>query len=197
MLARIAEFYAASLLADGGYTGVLSHNPMSRAHGRGLVTTWGRTDPYLLEELAAIIPHGWRRPETPRTDVGRNHGLFRSLSTWAGSPANIGRDVLTMALTLNLGFDPPLPVAEVEGIAKSVEKYRAKQTYYSLEQRTLWGRTRQAWGVTMRRAKNRDRDAEIVQSVVDGESMRSVAARFGLSYKAVWNIVQRERKPSC
>ena len=123
--------------------------------------------------------------------MGRNHGLFRSLSKWAGSPANLGHDVLTMALTLNLGFDPPLPVVEVEGIAKSVEKYRAKQSYYSLEERTLWGRDRGIRSGKARRRRTRYRDAEIIQSVENSESLRSVAARFGLSYKAVWNIVQR------
>ena len=51
-LARIADYYAIELGADVGYTGVLSHNPMSRPQGRGLVTTWGsRRDPYSLEEL--------------------------------------------------------------------------------------------------------------------------------------------------
>ena len=30
-LARVSEYYAAALQADAGFTGVLSHNPMSRA----------------------------------------------------------------------------------------------------------------------------------------------------------------------
>ena len=44
-LARVSEYYAAALLADAGYTGVLSHNPMSAAHGPGFVTNWLRRDP--------------------------------------------------------------------------------------------------------------------------------------------------------
>ena len=50
--------------------------------------------------------------------------------------------MLTVALTLNLQFEPPLPVDEVEGIAKSVERYRARWTFYTPEQRTLWGQER-------------------------------------------------------
>lgn len=142
-LARIADYYAIELRADVGYNGVLSHNPMSKAQGRALVTVWGnRRDPYSLEELAAVIPKGWRRPLTPRTAIGRNCGLFASCMEWAGSPANVGRDVLTVALTLNLQFETPLPVDEVDGIAKSVERYRARWTFYTPEQRTLWGRER-------------------------------------------------------
>ena len=142
-LARIADYYAVELGADVGYAGVLAHNPMAKAQGRELVTTWGsRRDPYSLGELASVIPKGWRRPPTPRTAIGRNCGLFASCMEWAGSPANVGCDVLTIALTLNLQFEPPLPVDEVEGIAKSVERYRARWTFYTPEQRTLWGRER-------------------------------------------------------
>ena len=89
VLARIAEYYRLALKADSGYVGVLTHNPMSRAHGPGFKTDWLRKDPYTLGELARVIPFGWRRPKVSCTDIGRNCDLFRSLARWAGSPANL------------------------------------------------------------------------------------------------------------
>ena len=38
MFARVAEFYALELQADPDYTAVMSHNPMSSAHGSRFVT---------------------------------------------------------------------------------------------------------------------------------------------------------------
>ena len=61
-LARVSEYYAATLKADSGYTGVLSHNPMSAAHGPGFVTNWlspwGHTR---FLSWAEVIPFGWRK----------------------------------------------------------------------------------------------------------------------------------------
>ena len=93
---------------------------------------------------------------------------------------------------------PPcsLPDAEVAATARSVHKYRArwitKGKYYTARQRRLWGRERQARGVAKRRERNADRDRAIVQAVETGESMRSVARRFGLSRMQVWRIVNRK-----
>ena len=50
-LARVSEFYADALQADAGYTGVLTHNPMGKAHGPGFVTNWLHTDAYSLPQL--------------------------------------------------------------------------------------------------------------------------------------------------
>ena len=192
-LARIADYYAIELGADVGYNGVLAHNPMSKAHGdHELVTTWGlRRDPYSLDELAAVIPKGWRRPPTPRTAIGRNCGLFASCMKWAGSPSNIGCGVETVALTLNLALAHPLPVDEVEGIAKSVERYRARWTFYTPEQRTLWGRERGVRSGVARRKRTADRDAAIIEAVESGRSMRNVGREFDLSARAVHWIVGR------
>ena len=193
-LARIADYYAIELGADVGYTGVLSHNPMSKAQGRGLVTTWGsRRDPYSLEELAAVIPKGWRRPPTPSTAIGRNCGLFASCMKWSGSPTNVGCDVLTVALTLNLQFEPPLPVDEVEGIAKSVERYRARWTFYTPEQRTLWGRERQRRGVENRRRRNNldQRDATIIHLRREGLKQAEIAERVAVSQQVVSYTLRR------
>ena len=128
--ARISEFYRQASQADAGFNGVLSHNPMcggSRSSGRALITTWGRREPYSLDELAEAIPQGWRMPRLPTTETGRNCSLFMALMRWSGMPRNWGVDVLDQALALNALFDPPMGYGEVIGIAKSVNKYQARQ----------------------------------------------------------------------
>ena len=128
-LARVSEYMAEVVEADSGYAGVLTHNPMSRAHGSDLRTTWGRRDPYELGELAEVIPFGWRKPKIPRTDAGRNSAIFESLMAWAGSPANARIAVLAAANVQNDQYRDhplgPLDLGELAGIAASVERYRA------------------------------------------------------------------------
>ena len=194
-LARIADYYAVELGADSGYSGVLSHNPMPKPQGGELVTTWGvRRDPYSLEELAAVIPKGWRRPQTPRTAIGRNCGLFASCMAWAGSPANVGRDVLTVALTLNLQFENPLPVDEVVGIAQSRSSDTGRggrSTHPNNERYGAVSAVCVRSGVA-RRKGTRARDAAIVEAVEHTVSLRSKAARSrGSLTKRYRNIVQR------
>ena len=72
--AAIAEFYALTLGADAGYNGVLVHNPVSTPYE----TRWGPELPYPLEQLARVIPFGWRAPDVRQTGVGRNCDLFRA-----------------------------------------------------------------------------------------------------------------------
>ena len=127
--ARISEFYRQTTQADAGFNGVLSHNPMCggpRSSGRALITTWGRREPYSLDELVEAIPQGWRMPHVPTTEAGRNCSLFYALMRWSGMPRNWGVDVLDQALALNALFDPPMMFSEVVGIAKSVNKIQAR-----------------------------------------------------------------------
>ena len=194
-LARVSEYYASAVEADSGYTGVLSHNPMARAHGPGFATNWGRREPYRLPELAEVIPFGWRIPKVPRTGEGRNCALFDALRRFAGSPENAEHDLFTVAMAINQGFERPLSVQEVRGIAKSVTKRRARWVargaYYTPEQRTLWGRERGIRSGKARRKRTADRDSEIIEAVEAGRSYRAVAREFGLSAMAVWKIVHR------
>ena len=109
LFARISEFYRQALGADPGYNGVLTHNPMRSAHRHGgFLTHWGRKQPYSLGELSEVIPKGWRLPVKPTTEAGRNCALFVALMKWAGSPANIGREVLAVGRATNDGLDVPL-----------------------------------------------------------------------------------------
>ena len=199
-LARVSEYMAELVGADAGYAGVLTHNPMSRAHGPGLRTTWGRREPYELAELAKVIPFGWRKPKIPRTGIGRNVSIFESLMAWAGSPANAGIEVLTAAHVLNEEYRGhplgSLDLGELLGIAKSVERYRARWVaqgrFYSEAEREAWGRARGRASGAARRGRTAERDARIVESVLQGESMRAVARAHGLSHVAVLDIVSRD-----
>ena len=145
-LARVSEFYADTLKADAGYNGVLSHNPMSGAHGPGFTTNWFHREAYSLPQLGEVIPMGWRRPVVSRTNVGRNCDLFRALIRWAGKPENIVNDVLAAAHLVNQAFSPRLPDAEVAATARSVHKYRkqwvTKGRYFTPAQSRLWGKER-------------------------------------------------------
>ena len=124
--ARVSEYFAQVLDADPGYRGVLSHNPMSRPQGPDLRTCWGRKEPYELNELARIVPTRWRMPDQRKTPGGNNCALFESMMKFAGSVHNLDSPILPVALLSNKHLKKPLPHAEVVGIAKSVEKYRAK-----------------------------------------------------------------------
>ena len=195
VLSRISEYYAATIEADSGYTGVLSHNPMSAAHGPGFTTNWFHREPYSLPQLGEVIPMGWRRPQVSRTGVGRNCDLFLSLIRWAGRPENTVNNCLAAALIINQTFSVPLPHAEVAATAKSVHRYRArwiaKGRYFDQEQRTLWGRERGIKSGAARRALTHDRDKAIVQAVSEGRTMRDVGREFGLSSRAIHWILQR------
>ena len=89
-------------------------------------TVWGRVEPYALQEIADVIPFGWKAPEVAQTGVGRNCDLFASLMKWAGRECNAGIDVYTAACAANQDFTHPLPDSEVQATAKSVEKCRAR-----------------------------------------------------------------------
>ena len=83
-------------------------------------------------------------PLKPTTEAGRNCALFVGLMKWAGSPANIGREVLAVARATNDGLDLPLGDSEVAGLAKSVERYRrswiAQGRFYTEAEGEAWGR---------------------------------------------------------
>ena len=197
LFARISEFYRQALGADPGYNGVLTHNPMRSAHRHGeFLTHWGSKRPYSLSELAEPIPKGWRLPVKPTTEVGRNAALLRVMLKWAGSPANIGREVLAVARATNDGTDLPMEDSEVAGIAKSVERYRdgwiAKGRFYTDDEREAWGRSLGLHGGVARRAANADRDLRIIEAHKAGRSQRHLAKLFKLSQPTICYILRRE-----
>ena len=195
-LARIMEFYRQALGADPGYNGVLTHNPMRSAHRVGeFQTHWGCKRPYSLGELAEPIPKDWRLPVKPTTEVGRNCALFMALMKWAGSPANIGHEVLAVARAMNDGLDVPLGDSEVAGLAKSVERYRARWLadgrFYTEAERAAWASAMGLQSAIVRRAAKADRDIRIIEARAAGLSYRKLAQLFKLSRMATWNVVNQ------
>ena len=129
---RISEYFRASLGADPGYVGVLSSNPVHDDYQ----TSYPRTDPYALVDLASVIPKGWRRPVLPTTPEGRNSSLFYALCKLALRCSDDG--LLLWAFDLNNEYASPLPGAEVRGMWRSVCRYRARWRVHGHKQSWLW-----------------------------------------------------------
>ena len=168
LLTRATEYMAQKVEADAGYGQVLSHNPMVPVPSQRLQTDWLRRLPYPLQELAEIVPFGWRRPAVPSTGIGRNCSLFEAGMKWAGSPANLGVPVLTALMAINAEVagkhgKPPLDAGEVSGIARSVERYRsgwiARGQFSKVGdlERAAWGRER---GVRSGESRRKDTPLE-------------------------------------
>ena len=196
-LARITEFYRDALQADPGYAGVLTHNPLEETHGAGeFQAHWGHRCGYSLDELAEVIPKGWRLPASPSTEPGRNCALFRSLLKWAGSPANIEREVLGAARAANDDLDVPLSDGEVSAISKSVERYRSKWItegrFYTEAERRAWASAMGLQSAVVRRAAKASRDQFIMAGRSQGMSLRQLARSFKLSINAIQNVIRRD-----
>ena len=144
-LARIGEYLAAKLKADAAYSAALAHNPMSRASRGRYRTDWLREAPYPLEELAAYIPKGWRRPPEPRTAYGRNDALFREGMKWSGKPRNWGKwaTLETHLWAVNASFTEPLGARELAGIVKSIVRYQ-RRNLESGQQQEMFSRIQAA-----------------------------------------------------
>ena len=121
---HISEYYREALGADPGYNGILAHNPEPQRKQDQYETRYILKEPYTLGELAQVIPFNWKPPPTPQTGVGRNCSLFRAGMAWAGRKANASLDVYTALIVANQKLAEPLPLFEVSGIARSIEKYR-------------------------------------------------------------------------
>ena len=124
-LAGVAEYYAHAVGADPSFAGVLAHNPTS-IYRSPYRTTWGREEPYRLDQLASVLPFGWEPPKVRQTGVGRNVDLFEAGMRWAGRKANERLPVLPALMVVNQEFDHPLPPSEVQATARQIEKYRKR-----------------------------------------------------------------------
>ena len=131
-LARVAEFYRATLGADPGYTGVLSSNPVHADY----LTGYPRVDPYALADLAAVIPRGWRVPRPATTAEGRNVELFRALCR--RGLRDTDRQLEAWAHAYNGQLTPALDAGELRGIIRSVYRYRARWREQGHQQAFLW-----------------------------------------------------------
>ena len=131
-LARVAEFFRATLGADAGYTGVLSSNP---AHD-DYTASYPRVEPYTLLDLASVIPRGWRVPRPATTAEGRNVELFRALCR--RGLRDTDRQLEAYAHTCNGQLTPALDAGELRGIIRSVYRYRDRWREQGHQQGWLW-----------------------------------------------------------
>ena len=120
---------------------------------------------------------------------------------WAGSPANIGREVVAVARATNDGLDVPLGDSEVAGLAKSVERYRrswiAKGRFYTEAEREAWGCALGVRGGPASGASRRKGTAGRDQLMLGGGSMgkrltqAQIAALHGVSQPTVSYVMRR------
>ena len=120
LFGRVAEYFTVSVGADRGYAGVLCANPSHADYE----TAFPRQRAYELRDLAAPIPAGWRVPAKPASEPGRNCLLFRECLAWALRITDDG--LMAWALTRGLGMHPAMERPEIEGIVRSVCRYRAR-----------------------------------------------------------------------
>lgn len=118
---------------------------------------------------------------------------------WAGSPRNLGLDVLPAAITANQRMDDPqepLPYSEVVAIAKSVERYRTLWRLPDMSPQAVSERQRerQRRSAESRRAKNAERDLRIVEMHNDGLSERKIASEVGLSKSMISKVIHRDTR---
>ena len=191
-LARVSEFYRATLGADSGYMGVLSSNPVHADYQ----ASYPRGDPYALVDLASWIPKGWRVPRPATTAEGRNVELFRALCR--RGLRDTDRQLEAWAHAYNEGFVPPIDAGELRGILRSVRHYRDRWRVQGHTQGWLWKQAARgkrgglAAGVK-RRARVAERDARIVQLRADGLSYREIARTEGLPVMTVHKGVHRSQ----
>lgn len=134
--AAVTEGLRRSVDGDRGYSGLITKNP-EHEHWD---SHWVTDHLYSLDELAFWLdetgfmpPKSWRhtRRKTP-VGLGRNCALFESARTWAyrqvrhhfGDPDGLGRTIQASAQAMNQElFEMPLPVSEVDLIARSIHKW--------------------------------------------------------------------------
>lgn len=134
--AAVTEGLRRSVDGDRGYSGLITKNP-EHEHWD---SHWVTDHLYSLDELAFWLdetgfmpPQSWRKTRRKNpVGLGRNCALFESARTWAyreirhhwGDPDGLGRAIQIEAQALNAAeFAKPLPVAEVDQIARSIHKW--------------------------------------------------------------------------
>ena len=160
-----------------------------------------------VRQLHAVEPHGKASTRLEGVYPGaRNESLFLVARLWAYKQrrgSDLGawcRRVLDFTLECNNRLPMPLGEREAAATAYSVstwvwsamnEVIPAKGNG-PLDHTSIAQSWRGTWSGESRRRKTHERDRTMIQAVESGRSLRDVAREFGLSYYAVWNIVNRE-----
>lgn len=135
-LNAIRESMRTALRADQHYAGLLTKNPM---HPAWTVIRTEVMPAYTLHELALMLDltraKRYSRPQADFADLSRvekgsrNRTLFDAVRIWSYANAKTQEDIFNYAQQCNTLIPEPLPMSEVQVIAKSISKYclRAKK----------------------------------------------------------------------
>ena len=113
-LANVADYYAHAVGADPAYAGVLAHNPAS-IYRSPYTTTWGRKEPYALDQLASVILFNWTPPSVRQTGVGRKRRSIRGRDAMGRQAGQHGPGGAAGAHGGQPGLRPPAPLARGTG----------------------------------------------------------------------------------
>ena len=203
-LARIVEYFQAALLADPSYQGVLTLNPVWP--GDEFKTWYLRPAPYELDELAEVIPDGWRRPRIAQTAVGRNVDVFG----WAVREAHRPRAAHIIAAhgdkdcpewraivnrhNLATYGTQALPYDEVVSVARSSAGYSLRQ--YSAGRFAEIQAARGHRSGKSRRQTHEERDQAIIADRAAGHTLRAIGDRHGVGKSTAARVCARlSREP--
>ena len=130
-------------------------------------------------------------PDTDFTQVypgSRNATLFHYLQRCPLSLVADYDTCLGLARKANALIPKPLPDAEVKRTAESIHRNKAKYSEF-------WSRERgREWGIKSgeaRRARNAERDAEIIRLLDQGVAKKAIARQFGLTPAWIRGIERR------
>ena len=189
---------------DPAYGGLVTHNP---EHPYWHVLTGGR--PLTLTEIAEVLPdlnkHKPHRGRKIRViGLGRNVDLFdgcrvyayRAIRDWWAEGFVYWQAHLVAWCRDYTGNEHPRPLDDRESyhVARSIAKWTWRHITperFSKRQ-AVRGKLGGAAKAKAIRTRNTERDAQIVERVAAGESMRSVARELGLAYGSVYTIVKRD-----
>lgn len=195
-LRKVSFVLGDALLADQGYRGFISKNPLQKDF-------WDvseiRATPWELGEFLEYLEIPKLLPKVHKVvGIGRNVTLFETARKWAykavlgyrisGCRASFSEAVLNHCEELNQEFPNPLHFSEVKGIAKSIAKWTWEKYTKSWSDaqfsRIQAKRAEQGKGVSRYRHTEEDRSKAVLM-VSEGATQADVAKAFGVSQKTV------------
>lgn len=195
-LRKVSFVLGEALLADRGYTGFISKNPLKNDFWEVAEvhpTAWELGDFLEYFDIPKDLPQDYKV-----VGVGRNVTLFETVRRWAyrqvlsyrlaGDRSDFYAAVLTRCEEVNQTFPSPLAFNEVRTTAKSIGKWtwdKYTKAWSDLQfSRVQAFRAKQGKGVARYRHSAEDR-AEAVLMVSRGISQTVVAKQFGVSQKTI------------
>jgi hypothetical protein len=198
-LAAVDVALTAKLDADPAYAKFLAKNPLRSDHW---IVITPRQDLYDLSELSDWLdlkPYSDRRKRLPAVGEGRNCTLFEALRRFAYTERRredrylnydfFRHAVLSRALAINSGFNPPLPHSEVRATAKSIARWTWEKM--SEEGFREWQRRKSAAGNRQKRRQAEKRKAAIIETWRNCHDLTQseIAALCGCSLRTVSKVL--------